>query len=1066
MPPTVAAPVPAAAKADPRVAAYCTPGGPEVFSGIVHGNQIWTPDPFDVDAVHADARDAFQRLLSRASGPDAPPHGVSLLLLGEAGSGKTHLMRAFRTAAHEEGTGYCGYMQMLCRADNYPRYVLSYLIDSLEQPYRPGDPTTGLMRLARGLLDALELNPEEVEQLCEDHLDLPDLAKRVFRFAEIAVQIERFQHIDVNVLRAFLFLLANDGRVRPKVLSWLRCEDLAPFDREALGGLVPRPGPEMPLKTIVSLGQLMRALPTPAALVLLVDQLDEMLELGKTDAEPGEQFRSAVGALVDITELLPNAVVVIGCLEDLFAHAKAKGYLPRPKLDRLEHNPEPIRLRSNRAAAEVAEIAAARLEAFFDAAGVAADPANPTAPYTPADLAQLTGMRTRDILDFFREHRQSCVAAGAWVPPSVLPPPPPPPPPPDFARLWNDRPPAKKVLDADEAVLAELLGWALGATTDEMPNGLIFSPDQDGRFVQVEVEVGNAADKLLVAVCDKTSRGGHLAQQLNDTVKRAGGGPAVFVRSTEFPSSPGTEIAKQVAKLCAPVGKHRKAVVADSDWRAMTAFRQFAQQHGDKPGFGEWRKQARPLASLPSLRRILDLDTLEAAAPKPLPPAPPLPPAGKAKDPTPPPTPASPSAPVPVPKAAGVIPLGQTRSSAPAAVELEPKSLCRHAAFVGGSGSGKTTAALAVIEHLLLAGVPAVLLDRKGDLAKYADPAAWAAPEPDPERAARRARLRAAIDVRLYTPGDDRGRPLAIAVAPPGLAHAHTSDREQAARYAAAGLGLMMGYKAKTIDPKLVILQKGIEVLAAAGGAVTVKALHALLEDQDDALLSRFDGNYEEKHFRALRQDLYSIGAMHNRLFESPEALDIDALLGRGAHATPGKTRLTVVNTRALQDGGTSDFWVSQFLIALDHWQGRNPSPGGELQAVFLFDEADKYLPAVGKPATKGPMESLLRRARSAGVGLFLATQSPGDFDYKCRDQILTWLAGKVKESVAVDKLRPMLESKPGAADRLADQKAGEFYLVREADVRPIRADRNLIPTEQLAADRILELARSGRATG
>ncbi|MBY0460411.1 MAG: hypothetical protein K2V38_24105, partial [Gemmataceae bacterium] len=126
----------------------------------------------------------------------------------------------------------------------------------------------------------------------------------------------------------------------------------------------------------------------------------------------------------------------------------------------------------------------------------------------------------------------------------------------------------------------------------------------------------------------------------------------------------------------------------------------------------------------------------------------------------------------------------------------------------------------------------------------------------------------------------------------------------------------------------------------------------------------------------------------------------------------------------------------------------------------------DAYLPAVGKPATKGPMEGLLKRARSAGIGLFLATQSPGDFDYRCRDQVLTWLVGRVKEPVAIGKLKPLLESRPGAADRLAEQKAGEFYLAREGDVRPIQTERNLIPTEQLPEDRILELARATRPGG
>ena len=40
-------------------------------------------------------------------------------------------------------------------------------------------------------------------------------------------------------------------------------------------------------------------------------------------------------------------------------------------------------------------------------------------------------------------------------------------------------------------------------------------------------------------------------------------------------------------------------------------------------------------------------------------------------------------------------------------------------------------------------------------------------------------------------------------------------------------------------------------------------------------------------------------------------------------------------------------------------------------------------------------MEGLLKRSAVRGIGLFLATQSPGDLDYKCRDQILTWLVGR-----------------------------------------------------------------------
>ena len=463
MPPTAAAP-PVPATTDPRIAAYCSPDGPEVFSGIVHGNQIWTPDPFDVDAVHPEARAAFHRLLDRASDAALPPHGKSLLLLGEAGSGKTHLMRAFRHAAHESGTGYCGYLQMLSRSDNYPRYVLSYLIDSLEQPYKANDPTTGLARLARGLLDAIGFSDPDRDKLCEDILEPEEVARIVFRFADIAVQDKQFAGIDINLLRAVLFLLPNDGRIRPKVLNWLRCEDLPKYDREMLGGLVPRPGAEMPLKTIVGLGQLVRAVHS-AALVLFVDQMDEMIELASGDAQPGEQFRSAINALLDIADALPNAVVVVGCLVELFNNAKDKGYLSRPKLDRLERDPEPIQLAGKHTADQVRAILARRLEAIYAAAGIEPDANNPIAPYTAADLTPLTGMRTRDVLDYFRKHREACILSKGVAPVGPISPPPPPPPVSvtDFARLWNDFLPTVKPPIVDEPKLADLLALPLVA---------------------------------------------------------------------------------------------------------------------------------------------------------------------------------------------------------------------------------------------------------------------------------------------------------------------------------------------------------------------------------------------------------------------------------------------------------------------------------------------------------------------------------------------------------------------------------------------------------------------------
>ena len=109
-------------------------------------------------------------------------------------------------------------------------------------------------------------------------------------------------------------------------------------------------------------------------------------------------------------------------------------------------------------------------------------------------------------------------------------------------------------------------------------------------------------------------------------------------------------------------------------------------------------------------------------------------------------------------------------------------------------------------------------------------------------------------------------------------------------------------------------------------------------------------------------------------------------------------------------------------------------------------------------------MEDLLKRARSAGLGLLLATQSPGDFDYKCRDNIRTWFVGRVKEPTALAKMKPMLsECRVDVAARLPAQETGEFHLIRDGEVNGLRAAPSIMATEQLPEGEILDLARRTR---
>src|SRR5262249_34054222 len=145
--------------------------------------------------------------------------------------------------------------------------------------------------------------------------------------------------------------------------------------------------------------------------------------------------------------------------------------------------------------------------------------------------------------------------------------------------------------------------------SEEMPDGWHFAAERDGRTVPVEAHgPGNDVDKRLLALCEKSARGGGLGKQVEETARRAGEVPVVLVRSTPFPKDPKAVVARRIANLVAPVGKGRRVEVQNADWRAMAAFRRFCAEAKADPQFTPWQMQARPLTSLAALRVVLDLD--------------------------------------------------------------------------------------------------------------------------------------------------------------------------------------------------------------------------------------------------------------------------------------------------------------------------------------------------------------------------------------------------------------------------------------------------------------------------
>ena len=122
------------------------------FSSVQQAATVYDPDPFDVPGVHADAREAFEDMVGRATRPSFHgERGRMLLVLGDSGAGKTHLLRAFRRYVHEYGRGFVAYAHLQSNTDDYPRYLLTHVVDSLTKPYAgPAGDRTGLHELASG----------------------------------------------------------------------------------------------------------------------------------------------------------------------------------------------------------------------------------------------------------------------------------------------------------------------------------------------------------------------------------------------------------------------------------------------------------------------------------------------------------------------------------------------------------------------------------------------------------------------------------------------------------------------------------------------------------------------------------------------------------------------------------------------------------------------------------------------------------------------------------------------------------------------------------------------------
>ena len=326
---------------------------PAFEHSITWEDDIWRADAVDVVQVHAKARRKFQELLEDVtSGRGSAKQARILLFHGQSGAGKTHLLRALRTSAHREGKAYFGYAQMTPDIANYADYYLRRLVHSLEKPHDPDHGgESSLTRLSRRMFaDSDVLSKAGLEELRDATLDDEKLAKLVLRLADEIVASRKFRdlELDINIVRALLYLERKDPRIDQRIRQYLYGRQLTTLAHQAVGALDPNTGEDRSFEIITALGSLIWTIER-AALVFSIDQVEDLRFFDNAE----ERFQKAVRDLIQIANRVTNAIVIISCLEDFYGQVRS--VLAQSYIDRIE-KAGPVALLENRTAEDRATI--------------------------------------------------------------------------------------------------------------------------------------------------------------------------------------------------------------------------------------------------------------------------------------------------------------------------------------------------------------------------------------------------------------------------------------------------------------------------------------------------------------------------------------------------------------------------------------------------------------------------------------------------------------------------------------------------------------------------------------
>ncbi|MDN5108419.1 DUF87 domain-containing protein [Aliarcobacter butzleri] len=373
------------------------------------------------------------------------------------------------------------------------------------------------------------------------------------------------------------------------------------------------------------------------------------------------------------------------------------------------------------------------------------------------------------------------------------------------------------------------------------------------------------------------------------------------------------------------------------------------------------------------------------------------------------------------------------------------KDLLTHAAIIGMTGSGKTGLGISLLEEAAIDNIPSIIIDPKGDMTNLlltfpslqgSDFEPWIEEqdasnnglsvkefaqntanlwknglERDFQNASRIEKFKNSADFTIYTPGSDAGVQISILSSFKAPNKEVIEDNDLLVSLVNSTVSSILSLieeKSDTTSKESILISSIFMNYFKENKDLTLEELITLIVTPPFSKIGVFDLETFFAQSERLKLALKLNNIIANPSFKTwieGETLDISNLL----YDETGKAKVSIFSIAHLNDSQRM-FFVTLLLNQIVAWMRRQEGTTS-LKALLYMDEIFGYFPPNSNPPSKQPMLTLLKQARSFGIGIILSTQNPVDIDYKGLANIGTWFIGRLQTKQDKEKVIDGLSS-------------------------------------------------------